>query len=169
MKKNEIEGLLRTEFRRHSWQLESVAKLPPAFLRATDVTSFFQARVLRQSDGSCVIDGFVGFVSRSFEAAWQKTYNVNAKINSHCLAFHIANIPELRALQSFYDLDPIRVGQFQLALSDILSTFPDSNAAACDVLEAGKLGNFPLEQFAVYGRDEKRSLLKAHVCRGRLH
>lgn len=164
MRKIDLEIGLKGEFKARNWQFESIAKLPPAFARATTVTPFFQPRVIRRSDAHYLIDGYLGVVNRMFERHWTQTCSEAVKHNSHCLALNIANIDTLRAQQH---IETTRLGerisQFCNLILAELEALPYDEASFRSALDGNVLMGLPLEKFAILGRAKKFSCLRTFM------
>jgi hypothetical protein len=155
---------LKALFEEQKWQLEIISRLPAAFVRSTDVTAFFQPRVLRRSEHLYLIDGYVGVVNREFESDWIRSNLRPRNSNTHCLAMNIANIDPIRAEQYINTMDmETQILAFTTSTTHFLETLPNDAARLLEALERGKLADIPLEKFAIHGRDRKLAELVSYI------
>lgn len=164
MRNEDVAKDLAGSFCDAGWQLERIASLPPAFVRQSIVTPFFQARVVRRSAFGFLVDGYIGSVHRAFESRWIVSNPESRKVNSHCLALNIANIDSLRARQYITgDASSVQISALCSSIINELERLPSDEASLKSVLEHGKIIGRPIESFIVHARLTKLMALRSFL------
>jgi hypothetical protein len=158
-----LEQDIASELARAQWTLERVAGLPKAFVRPTNVTPFFQPRILARSREQFTIDGYIGLVDRAFEAWWTK--DKPSKTNFHCLALNVANVDVLRAAQYVVYGGPSSAGSFCNEMVRLLETMPQDENSLIQALNGGCLAGVSIEKYKFFDRDDKLRNLQRFASR----
>lgn len=167
MKTTEPGDQLEKCFAVRKWKLETVARLPAAFVLPNVVTPFFQPRVLRRSENRYLIDGYIGVMHRQFEALWVASNPEFRRANSHCLALNIANFESLRKEQH---LSTGRVAsgieKFSALTTSLLDVLPRDERCLATCFDQEQLMDIPLTKFIV-GSTTKFLALKRFILQSR--